>query len=167
MVRLSIIAAISENRVIGDDGDIPWDIPEDIQHYRDTVDDSVVISGRVTFETTPGEYQGRQHIVLSRRDTIDITSPNIHHAQDPEEGIQIAEEITDASETVHIIGGESVYRVFLDRADSMILSHVHSTYTGDTHFPKYDGDKWITVSTDVYEDFTIKEYTRANPSTQD
>lgn len=161
-MKIAMIAALDENRVIGNDGSIPWRIPEDFNHYQNTVDGKVVISGRVTFEGTPGKYQGKQHIVLSRDASWNSSLDEVHHAQNVEEAVDIAETLASEDEYVYIIGGENIYREFLPISDKMVLSHVQGKHEGDTYFPQFSDDEWRVSDSTEYERFTVKEYKRTN-----
>lgn len=161
-MKIALIAALDENRVIGNDGGIPWHIPEDLEHYKNTVSDRVVISGRVTFEGIPGRYQGRQHIVLSRDESWNRDIDEVHHAQNVEEAVDIAENLASEEEYVYVIGGENVYREFLPMADKMVLSHIEGEHTGDTYYPQFSSDEWEVSDVTQYEKFSVKEYNRKN-----
>lgn len=159
-MNIGIIAALDEDNIIGNEGRIPWHIPEDLEHYRDTVEGKVVISGRITFEETPGNYQGEEHIVLSRRDSWSHKSEKVHHASDVEESINIANILTDNEETVFVIGGGNIYDEFVDIADRMILSHIEGIHEGDTYFPDFSDSEWTVTDVQRYDSFTIREYQR-------
>jgi dihydrofolate reductase len=161
-MKIALIAALDENRVIGNDGGIPWHIPEDLEHYKNTVDDRVVISGRVTFEVTPGGHQGRQHIVLSRDESWKSGLDEVHHAQNVEEAVDKAENLVSEDEYVYVIGGENVYRQFLPMADKMVLSHIEGEHTGDTYYPQFSSDEWEVSDISKYEKFVVKEYNGKN-----
>ena len=159
MVQISLIAAVSENGVIGKDNGIPWQLREDLEHYKQTVDNSVTISGRVTYESIP-VIQGRKQVVMSRRETLELEE-NTYHAQSRDEATEVAKEIADGDETVYIIGGENIYRTFLEIADEMILSHVEGEYEGDTYFPEFEDSNWNPVERDPREGFEIVTYERS------
>lgn len=160
MVYYTQIVAISENYVIADENGIPWKIKEDLKHYKETVKDSIVISGRVTFERIT-DYEGREHIVLSRNEDWEYDSDSVHHAIDVEEAMEIASALGSEDECVYVIGGENVYREFLDIADEMVISHINGEYEGTRYFPKFDEVNWDIVDVDdSYDEFTIKRYHR-------
>jgi dihydrofolate reductase len=157
MTEFKIVAALSENYVIGGENGIPWNIPEDIEHFRSTVSGEVVICGRVTFEGA-GEM-GSHTVVLSRNEDIEYDSNDVHLANSIDEAKNKSEELS-SNGVVYIAGGESVYEGFLDTADEMILSHVHQKVDGDTEFPRFDKSNWTVTETKPREEFTIKYYDR-------
>lgn len=159
-MKIGMIAALDEDNVIGNEGRIPWHIPEDLEHYKETVKGKTVISGRITFEETPGDYQGGEHIVLSRKDSWSHKSEKVHHASDVEESIDIANSLTDDEETVFVIGGGNVYRDFIDIADKMILSHIEGRHEGDTYFPEFSDSEWTVTNVQENDSFTVREYQR-------
>jgi dihydrofolate reductase len=157
MVEFVIIAALSNNNIIADESGIPWDLPNDLEHYKSTVTDEVVISGRKTFEAS-GEI-AKKSIVLSNNENWNSNSDTVKHATSIEQAKKIAEEVSHNG-VVYIVGGESVYNSFIDIADKMILSHVHRTVEGNTYFPKFDENNWNVFRKQPYDEFTIKYYKR-------
>mgnify|MGYP002760349732 FL=1 len=138
MTEITMIAAVSENNVIGSDGGIPWDIPEDMKHFRELTTGKTVIMGRKTYESLPEDYTplpGRQNIVLSRSD------PDIEA-----EVVESLEEAYRKSENqIFIIGGESVYSQAMKDADRLEITRVHREMDGDAFFPEI-GEGWIKES---------------------
>lgn len=156
--EIIIVAAVAENGVIGRDGSIPWDYPEDSEHYHSLKKDVTVISGRRTFNGVDDAEPSCEHIVLTT--TIDhYDSPNVHAATDIELALSIASTLDNSR--ILILGGENVYRDFLPIADKMILSEIPESPSGDTYFPKWDASRWNLVNEDKRDTFTIKTYTQA------
>ena len=152
MTEITMIAALSENNVIGNDGGIPWNIPEDMKHFRELTTGNTVIMGRKTYESLPEDYTplpDRQNIVLSR--------------SDPDIEAEVAESLEDAyrksDNRIFIIGGESVYRQALEDADRLEITRVHRELEGDAFFPEID-DRWRKESEDLREGFSFLTYTR-------
>ena len=141
-VRLSLVAAVAENGVIGAEGEMPWHYPEDLKHFRRLTMDSPVIMGRVTFESivdmVGGPLDGRTNIVLSSTmDSLDfddvIVAPSVDSAK---------EHAATVSETVYVIGGASVYEQFLPYASNLIITEVPESPEGDTYFPNWKSNDW-------------------------
>lgn len=159
MTEIILIAAVAENGVIGKDGSIPWDLPEDQAHFRATTAGHPVIMGRTTWEDIEeglgGPLPGRTNIVLSHED-LEVPEGviNVHGL---EEAIETAGEM---DEEVFVIGGASVYEQFLERADAMILSEIHDSYEGDTRFPDWEEGDWEEVSRESRDRFDIVRYRR-------
>ncbi len=154
-----IVAAVSENGVIGKDGDIPWHFPEDLKHFRETTMGYPVVMGSSTYRSLPRDYRplpGRKNIVLTRSG---IEAPeSVEVANSLDEAWSIAEETGKGK--VFIIGGASIYEQVLPDADRMILTEIHQEYDGDTRFPDWDRESWKEVERDDREELSFVEYVR-------
>ena len=162
-MELVSVAALADNRVIGDDGGLPWpSIPADKQQYRERIADDPVILGRVTFESMLDDLPGAAQIVLSRSER-DFDVPTAHHAADVDDAIAVAEELT--AETVYVICGAVIYDLFQPHIDRMVLSRVAGTYEGDAVYPAWNDEAWTLESTSEYDRFRLEEWVRAAPTT--
>ena len=162
-MELVSVAALADNRVIGDDGGLPWpSIPADKQQYRERIANDPVILGRVTFESMLENLPGTAQIVLSRSER-DFDVPTAHHAASVDDAIAVAEEL--AAETVYVIGGAVIYDLFQPHIDRMVLSRVAGTYEGDAVYPAWDDEAWTLESTSEYDRFRLEEWVRAAPTT--
>jgi dihydrofolate reductase len=162
-MELVSVAALADNRVIGDDGGLPWpSIPADKQQYRERIADDPVILGRVTFESMLDDLPGTAQIVLSRsQQSFDL--PTAHHAADVDDAIAVAEGL--AAETVYVIGGAVIYDLFQPHLDRMVLSRVAGTYEGDAFYPEWGDADWRLESTTEYDRFRLEEWVRTTPTT--
>lgn len=160
MVELVSVAAVAENGVIGEDGEIPWpSIPADREQYRERIADDPVILGRRTFESMRDDLPGSAQIVLSRsRSSFDVDTA--HHAADPDEAEEIAESLD--ADVAYVIGGGKIYELFQPRLDRMVLSRVEGEYEGDTYYPEWDEADWEIVDSTEYDRFTLQEWVRAD-----
>lgn len=177
-MEISLIAALDEDNLIGRGGKIPWDIPEDMTHFRTVTMGNPLIMGRKTFEsiiaTTGGPLTDRRSIVLTsspekieqythknREEEINslVNTTEVIPATSIEQALAFAH--TDYSDIVYVIGGASVYKQFLPIADELLLTRIHNTYSGDTYFPDINWDNWEKTQTDSYENFSINTYRRA------
>lgn len=150
MPRISLIAAVSENGVIGRDGDLPWRLPDDMRRFKRITTGHPVIMGRRTLESMDGRpLPERRNIVLTRRDPerLGVAGDGIEVARDLDDALRRA---GDADE-VFVIGGEAVYRAALPRADRIYLTRVHTSVEGDVHFPEIDFDAWVVVGAERHE----------------
>ena len=170
-MQLVSVAALAENRVIGNDGGVPWpDLPEDVRQYRERVADSPVILGRRTFESMRGDLPGRRQIVVSRSvDSVDEPTAVVADGVDAAIGLAretVAEParsgVTDdsAEPVVYVLGGGTIYELFQPHVDRMVLSHVDGVYDGDTRFPAWDEVEWNVTDETAYEGFTVREWVR-------
>jgi len=147
-MRVTLVAAVAANGVIGADGEMPWHYPEDLRHFKDLTVGHPVIVGRVTYERIVdrigGPLPGRTNVVLTRRpDRVDTSSPRVRVATTVEAAIDRARETGD--EEVFVAGGRSVYEQLLPVADRMVLTEIQETYDGDTTFPGWDEADWQEI----------------------
>jgi len=163
---ISIIAAVAENRVIGNKNKLPWHLPADFKYFKEKTLNKTIVLGFNTFKSI-GEkpLPNRKHIVLSKED-IKLTG-DCYLAKSIDEALKIAElRGTDAdkrgqdeklknfsslNEEVMICGGAMVYKQFLPLADRMYLTFIHQDFEGDTFFPEFNMDDWREVSREDHE----------------
>jgi dihydrofolate reductase len=158
-MKLSIVVAMDKNRVIGKEGNIPWNYPKDLEHFKSLTTGHVMIMGRKTFDSFDGPLPNRKHIVLSRSKS-NYKDKCVLHAYNIEESIKMARRVSD--DEVFVIGGEEIYRQFIDRVDKMIISHIDDSYDGDTYFPDWERQNWNHDVQRKYENFTVTSYHRIN-----
>ncbi len=141
-MRISIVVAVSENGVIGADGGMPWHLPSDLKHFKQTTMGKPVIMGRKTHEAIGRPLPGRDNIVVTRKtdycpDGV-LVAPNVSAALAL--GRQYAESL--GVDEICVIGGGEIYRQTLEFADRVYLTEVHMRADGDTRFPSLDPDDW-------------------------
>ena len=157
-MELVSVAAVAENGVIGDDGDIPWpNLPEDRRQYRERVAGDPVILGRRTFESMRDDLAGAEQIVLSRTER-DWDVPTAHHASGVEGAVDLAASF--GTGRAYVIGGGGIYALFQPHVDRMVLSRVPGEYAGDATFPEFDEREWTLVDTEAYGQFTLEHWER-------
>tara|TARA_Y100000296_G_scaffold86401_1_gene126029 strand:- start:1906 stop:2400 length:495 start_codon:yes stop_codon:yes gene_type:complete len=143
-MSLIMIAAVSENNVIGNKGKIPWHLPEDLKRFRDLTLNKPIIMGRRTYDSIL-ERNGKP---LDKRVNIVLTSSEVEErrvitANSLGEAIRTARKIDD---DIYVIGGERVYRDSIITAKQMELTKVHRKFEGDAFFPKINPNKWKLYS---------------------
>lgn len=162
-MKTSLIAAMAENRCIGVKNTIPWHIPEDFKHFKNTTMGKPMIMGRKTFESLPGMLPGRAHIVISRSAPSE-DKDNLHHAGSIEQGIEIAREIAtqDGQDEIFIIGGAQIYTQALDKnlIDQMYLTFVDQIPDGDAFFPEFDENAWTEISNEPHDGYRFVTFER-------
>jgi len=157
-VELISIAAVAENGVVGEDGELPWpSLPADKRQYRARVADSPVALGRRTFDAMRADLPGSAQIVLSRTER-DYDVDTAYHAESVDEAVEIAESL--GSDRLYVLGGGAIYALFQPHLDRMVLSRVPGEYEGDTVYPDYDEREWRLAETTDYEGFTLEEWVR-------
>lgn len=139
-MRVSLVVAMSENRVIGRDNDLPWRLPADLAHFKRLTLGKPVIMGRKTCESIGRPLPGRQNIVLTRDENF--RAPGCDICLDLDQAMAVAGNVDE----VMIIGGAALYETLLERADRIYLTEVHARIEGDTWFPELDSSEWQEVS---------------------
>jgi len=157
-VTLISVAAVAENGVIGDDGEIPWEsLPADRRQYRARVADDSVALGRRTFEAMRDDLPGRAQIVLSRSNpSYDIETAVV--VDGVEAAIERARRL--GADRLYVLGGGAIYELFQPHLDGMVLSRVPGEYEGDAVYPDWDRTDWDLVGETPYDGFTVEEYRR-------
>ncbi|MEF8914168.1 dihydrofolate reductase [Natronomonas sp.] len=162
-MKLSLIAAVAENGVIGVDGDMPWHYSEDLQHFKATTMGHPVVMGRTTYESIAsrlgGPLPGRTNIVLSGQESLDLPAGAVH-ASDTDEALELARGALDeGQETVYVVGGATVYEQFIDEADELVITEVPESPEGDTYFPEI-GEEWTETAREDGDEVTFVTYER-------
>lgn len=163
MVKISIISALSDNFVIGNQGDLPWHIPEDFKIFKEITKGKPVIMGRKTWESLPKKpLPGRLNIVISREPSFWI--PEALVSQSLEDAISLASKKQPEIEEIIIIGGAQIYKQALDSniVDTLYLSQVKGEYDGDTFFPEFNLKKFKIFNQREFKEFTFKEFQKIN-----
>lgn len=143
--RISLIAAVGANNVIGKDGDMPWRIPSDFAWFKRTTMGRPMIMGRKQFETFPKPLAGRPHIVVTRR--TDYAPEGVDVVHDLERAYAVAARLANeaGADEIMVIGGGDIYAQAMARADRLYISHVELSPDGDVYFPAIDPEIWAVV----------------------
>lgn len=151
---ISIIAAMTIDGVIGKDGKLPWNIPEELSLFHRMTMGNTVVMGRKTFESMNGGLKGRNNIVVSktltRADGVDV-------CRSVEEGLEKAMKY---NKEIFIIGGGQIYLETIGISDRMYLSYVKESHIGDVFFPKFDMGDWIEEKRVAHKRFDQVVYVR-------
>lgn len=135
---LSIIAAIAKNGVIGNQGKLPWHLPEDLKHFKETTLGHPIVMGRKTFESIGKPLPGRENIVLTRDQTFQGKGVTVIHS--------LADAIENhPDEEIFVIGGAEIYQLALPLADKLYLTLIDQEFPGDTYFPAIDFKKEFKI----------------------
>lgn len=140
-MSLSIIAAMDKNRLIGDDNEIPWDLPADLKYFKQTTMGAPVIMGRKTFESIGFPLPGRRNIILTRAKNYTAEGCEVVNSYK-----NILNEFLDSKEEAFIIGGAEIYKLFLNYANKLYLTIIEEEFSGDTYFPKLNFDNWLQIN---------------------
>lgn len=158
-MTIIIIAAIARNGVIGKtNGEMPWQVKEEFQHFKQTTLDSAVIMGRKTFETLGKPLKGRENIIVTRNKEFKANFEETKLVHSLEESISYCR--SKNYEKIFIIGGGDIYRQALLLANEMILSFMKFDADGEVYFPEIKPETWQQVSAEDREQFEIRRYER-------
>lgn len=146
-MKIALIAAVSENGVIGNKNELPWKLRGDMLFFKETTTNSVVIMGRKTYESIGKPLPNRLNIVVSR--DPDLKIDGVHVSSCLEDALVLAEKYittpTTLNDKVMVIGGGEIYKQALPLADILYITRVHGFVEGDTYFPDIDNN-WILNS---------------------
>jgi dihydrofolate reductase len=131
-MKISLIAAMGENRVIGVDNRMPWHLSADLKRFRQITLGKPILMGRRTHESIGKPLPGRENIVLTRDSAYQSPGCTLVHNRD-----QAVRAAGDAPELM-VIGGAGLYQEFLPLADRLYLTLIQHTFEGDTFFPTID-----------------------------
>jgi dihydrofolate reductase len=146
--RVVLVAAVGDNGVIGVEDNLPWHLPEDLKHFRAVTKGHTVIMGRKTFESIGHPLPYRTNIVVTRQ--TDWAFEHVLVAHSVAEAIEMARGIEgDAM----VIGGGQIYAEAMPLADAQILTEVHQSPAGDTHYPEFDRGEWVETRRERYDGF--------------
>lgn len=139
-MSINIIAAIGENNELGKNNKLIWRMPNDLKFFKMMTLDHTVVMGRKTFESLPNNLPRRSKVVLSSKN-LDLYSDAICY-KDP------ADILVDfEGQDIFIIGGESIYKLFLPVADNMYLTEIQETDPyADAYFPNFDKEEWNVIN---------------------
>ena len=154
---ISMISAVAENRVIGNKNALPWHMPADFKHFKETTLNKTIVMGLNTFKSIFSRIgkplPGRKNIVLVFEK--DPTLIGCEQATSLKEAFEIAD--TDKQE-VFIIGGASIYKQSIDSADRLYITRVHASPEGDTSFPEIKESDWKMISSEDHTKDDKNEY---------
>jgi dihydrofolate reductase len=139
VVKLSVIAAVADNGVIGRDNTLPWHLPEDLKRFKALTMGHHILMGRKTYESLGRLLPGRTTVIVSRNPQYKVA------------GALVADSLPQAlalcgdDAEVFVIGGNELYQAALPLADKLYLTRVHQDFSCDTYFPSYDATRWREV----------------------
>ena len=157
LLPLSLIAAMSKNRVIGNRGDLPWHEPEDLAHFKRTTSGHAVIMGRKTAESLKFRpLPKRRNVVVTRQ--ADLRLPGFEVFTDLDAAIAAAR-VTDPNP--FLIGGGELYTLALPQITTMYLTVIDRDVTGDAFFPVFDENEWLESERRISGSLIFRTLTRA------
>lgn len=140
--RLSLIAAMARNRVIGLHNRLPWRLPADMKRFRELTTGHTIVMGRKTFDSLARPLPNRTNIVVTRDRAFRPDGATVAHS------VEDAIARAGADREIFVIGGEQIYRQTLPVADRLYLTLVDSDFDGDAWFPEYDAKEWKEIASE-------------------
>lgn len=143
-MKISMIAAVAANGVIGKDNDLAWHLPDDMKFFQEKTKGHHVIMGRKNYDSLPSKFKPlpqRANIIVTRQQDFKAEGCSVVHSI--EEALEICRK--NGEEEAFIIGGGEIYRLGFNYANVMYITEIKKPYEGDTYFPKYNKNGWKEV----------------------
>ncbi len=149
---ISLIVAASTNNVIGNDGELPWRLSDDLKRFKAVTMGKPIVMGRKTFESIGRPLPGRQNIVITRQGNFSADGCDVVQS------IEQAVDVAGGADEIMVIGGSEIYAAFLPIADRIYLTRVHTEVEGDAFFPNLDETVWRDSASEDYEADASNDY---------
>jgi dihydrofolate reductase len=148
---IALIAAMSENRVIGRGNRLPWHMPADLKRFKRLTTGHAVIMGRRTFESMKCRpLPNRTNIVLTRQPGFHAAE-NVQIARSLDEALDLARSAEKNGKEIFILGGSEIFEQALPRADRIYLTVIHAAIPGDAYFPEIDSQQWALIDEERHD----------------
>lgn len=154
---ISLIVAHDKNNAIGHRNWMPWNLPEDLKHFRSTTLHSKIVMGRTTFDAMKKPLANRKTYVVTRNQNYIYEHVDVEVVHDL---VPLLHEFKNKEETLFICGGADIYRQALPFVDEMWISLVEGEHEADTYFPTYEPSAFDLQSSEEKEGFHILHYRR-------
>lgn len=152
--EITLVAAMDERRVIGYRGKLPWNLPEELAHFKRLTTGGAVVMGRKTWESIGRPLPNRENIVVSK--TMSET-PGLTVRRTLPEALAAA---AATSRPVYVIGGAEVFAAALPLASRLCLSVIPGEHEGDAFFPEFDKAEWALETEIPMPGFIRRDYRR-------
>jgi dihydrofolate reductase len=170
-MRISIIAAVAENGVIGRGGRLPWHLADDLRRFKRLTMGHTIVMGRRTWESIGRRLPGRRMVVVSRQTDYHAAVEGVEVAASLDAALQLAAAAGD--EEAFVVGGAELYREALKVADRLYLTSVLADVAGDTHFPGIDWNNWCLLEAEAHQAdpnndyaYSLELYERFDPKSE-
>ena len=135
---ISLIVAIAQNNAIGKDNDLLWHLSEDLKYFKKTTNERTVLMGRKTWESLPFKpLKNRRNIVVSSQKDYHIEGAELF-----DDVNKVLEALKEEKDEVFCIGGASLYKALLPKADKLYITRVYKDFEADVFFPEIDENIW-------------------------
>jgi len=144
--RLTLLAALAKNRVIGIDNRLPWRLPEDLKRFKALTLGHPIIMGRKTWESLGRPLPGRSNIIVSRSPGYAASGASV--VQSLAEAVSLA--ASSGADEAFVIGGAEIYRQALPLAQCLQLTEIAEDFPGDVYFPEFDKCDWLEIARECH-----------------
>lgn len=145
-MKISLIWAMADDRVIGIENRLPWKLPADMKWFRQHTLGKPIVMGRKTFESFGGRtLPERTNIIITRDAGYQVAGAVVVHS------IEAALDAAGDVDEVMVIGGANLYEQLLPRADRLYMTLVHDRFEADAWFPDFDRNEWFEVERHDHE----------------
>lgn len=134
---------MSQNQVIGSEGDLPWHLPNDLRFFKELTTGHTIIMGRKTYDSIGKALPNRKNVVITKKDEQQFPD-SVHVIHD----LEAVERWNEANpdEEFFVIGGGAIFEQLINHADRMYITFIDASFAGDTHFPIFTMDEWSLTS---------------------
>lgn len=160
-MKISLIVAFDENRLIGKNNELPWRLPADLKFFKNVTMGHSIIMGRKTFESIGKVLPGRTSVIVTRQNNY--LAPGCIVVNSLEEAFEKCKN----EEQVFVIGGAELFKYALPLATDLYITEIHHEFDGDTWFPEIHDDQWQEISEETFKadeknlwDYTFIHYRR-------
>jgi dihydrofolate reductase len=150
-MRIAMIWAMAENRVIGRNNKLPWHLPNDLKYFKQLTTGKPVIMGRKTYDSIGKPLPNRINIVVTRDENFQAAGVKVVHDLPSAIELADAECLISGADEVIIMGGAEIYKLGLPYADRLYITFVHSEVEGDAHFPEFDLNAYAEIGRERFE----------------
>lgn len=148
-MKLSIIVAMTDERVIGLGNKLPWHLSEDLKRFKQLTMGKPIIMGRKTFESLKSALPGRTNIVVTRNQNYSAKGASVAHSLT--ESRILCKTLSPIPEEIFVIGGAEIYREALVEADRLYITQIHHPFKGDVVFPEFDLGKFKILEKETHQ----------------
>ena len=143
---ISLIAAMSENRVIGVQGRLPWHLPADIANFRMVTQGKKFVMGRKSYEAEDKLCSDAGNVIITRQEKYKVAK-----GDKTAHSLQHALELLHDEKEIFVLGGAEIFNQAIERADFLYITLVRNKFIGDTFFPEIDTAKWTILEEEDFE----------------
>ena len=136
-MKITLVAAIASNNVIGKENSLPWNIPEDLKRFKQMTSGHTILMGRKTFDSIGRPLPNRQNLVMTKDENFE--REGIKVINDFDEALELIKKL---NEDVFVIGGSKIYELFEPVANSLAITRILKDFDGDAFFPDINWDLW-------------------------